>query len=177
MIWIEIAGGLVGNEERRFIDERAANRDSLLLSAGKLVRKRIRAVRDLNLFEDRGHFAPHLALRAPYSAHGVSNVFPNALVWKQGKILRDDAHLAAKAENCTIVVVADFLAVDADLAGGVSNFSGQHFDEGALAGASATDDKDELSTSNLQSYAVQSLDLTGVAYVYVPELNVRPVRH
>lgn len=177
MVWIEIAGGFIGNEERRLVDQRTTDGNTLLFAARKLMRKGISAMRDLDLLKDRRDFAADFALRVPDGAHGVSNVFPNSLVGKQGKILWDDAHLAAKAEHRSIVVVADFLAIDADLARGVANFSGQHFDEGALTRASTTDDKDELSTSNLQSYAVQSLDLTGVAYVYVPELNVRPVRH
>ncbi len=177
MVWIEIAGGLVGNEQRGLVDQRATDGNALLFAARKLVRKGVSAMRDLNLFEDCGHFSPHFSLRMPNGAHGIGDVFPDPLVGKQGKILRDDAHLATKAEYRPIVIIADFLAIDADLARGVANFSGKHFDEGALTRASTTDDKDELSTSNLQSYAVQSLDLTGVAYVYVPELNVRPVRH
>ncbi len=177
MVWIEIAGGLVGNEQRGLVDQRATDGNALLFAARKLVRKGVSTMRDLNLFEDCGHFSPHFALRVPDGAHGVGDVFPNSLVGKQRKILRDDAHLATKAEYRPIVIIADFLAIDPDLARGVSHLSGENFDEGALTRASTTDDKDELSTSNLQSYAVQSLDLTGVAYVYVPELNVRPVRH
>lgn len=177
MVWIEIAGGLIGDEQRGLVDQRATDGNALLFAARKLVRKGVSAMRDLNLFEDRRDFAANFALRVPNGAHGIGDVLPNSLIRKESKILRDDAHLATKAEYRPIVIIADFLAIDPDLAGGVANFSGKHFDQGALTRASTTDDKDELSTSNLQSYAVQSLDLTGVAYVYVPELNVRPVRH
>lgn len=177
VIWVKVSRGLVSNEQWRLVDQRPADSNALLFAAGKLVRKRIGAVRDLNLFEDRGDFSPDFALGMPDRAHGVGDVLPHPLVREQGEILRDDAHLSAQPKDGAIVVVTDFLPVNPDFARGVPDFAGQNLDEGALAGASATDDEDELSTCNLQSYAVQSLDLTGVAYVYVPELNVRPVRH
>ena len=50
---IEVAGGLVGDDQRRIADQRAGDRDALLLAAGELVRVVLHAVGETDERERR----------------------------------------------------------------------------------------------------------------------------
>ena len=55
---VERGGGLVADDEARFVDERAGDGDALLLAAGKLVRQLVRLIGDIELLHHRdGPFA------------------------------------------------------------------------------------------------------------------------
>ena len=53
---VEVAGRLVGENQRRLIDQRARNRDALLLPARQLIRMMVRALAEAHRFQ-RGHGA------------------------------------------------------------------------------------------------------------------------
>ena len=54
-VGVEVAGRLVADEQRRVVDERARDRDALLLAAGELVGQRVRLVREADHREHLGH--------------------------------------------------------------------------------------------------------------------------
>ena len=54
---VEVAGGLVGDEHERIVDQRARERHALLLAAGQLARKRGRLGRQPHLRERARHLA------------------------------------------------------------------------------------------------------------------------
>ena len=63
---VEVAGGLVGQEELRLEDERARERHALLLAAGELAGAVEHAVREADLLEERrGRAAPSRRAAGP----------------------------------------------------------------------------------------------------------------
>src|SRR4051794_1168166 len=57
-VGVEVPGGLVADEERRMVHERARDRDALLLATGHLVRVAVHLVRQPNEREHLGHLPP-----------------------------------------------------------------------------------------------------------------------
>jgi hypothetical protein len=51
VVMVEVAGGLVGEHELRVVDERASDREPLLLAAGELVRAAVRDLRQTELLD------------------------------------------------------------------------------------------------------------------------------
>ena len=60
---VEIAGRLVGEQHFRIVDQRARDRDALLLSAGKLARVMILAARQTDRGEDLVRLVAQLRIR------------------------------------------------------------------------------------------------------------------
>ena len=54
---VQVAGGLVGDNQRRVGDNRPRDADALLLAAGKLARPMSHAIRQANQLQDRHHLA------------------------------------------------------------------------------------------------------------------------
>src|SRR5262245_42390608 len=93
---IQVAGRLVGQDQLRVVDERAGDRDALLLSARELARVVVPAVREADDLE-----APHRLLAPPIGAMAVGRVDQRQLdVVERGgpreqiERLEDEANLA-----------------------------------------------------------------------------------
>ena len=57
-VGVEVPGRLVADEQRRVVDERARDRDALLLATGELVGQGVHLVREADHVHDLGHLAP-----------------------------------------------------------------------------------------------------------------------
>ena len=89
-IGIEIARRLVGQHELRFVDERAGDRDALLLAAGQFFRKRVlpmlepdplQRLERLALLQDRRH---------PEHAHDERDVLKDRHPRDEAEVLKDE---------------------------------------------------------------------------------------
>ena len=92
---VKVAGGLVGKEDFRLVDERAGDADALLFTAGKLLRQVVAAVREADPFEggERRRFVGHavVVLRQ-------HDVFAGGEVGQEMELLEDEAD-GARAEG------------------------------------------------------------------------------
>ena len=76
---VEVAGRLVGPDDRRVVDERARDRHALPLTAGQLVRQVRGALGEADHLERRERLAPRLAARATRATSSGSSTFSTAL--------------------------------------------------------------------------------------------------
>ena len=152
---IEVSGRLVGEQERRVVDERAGDRDALLLTAGELVG----VVVDLRLQADEAQDLRHLAadLRARLADHleRVCDVVVDGAVRQQLEVLEDGADPAPQVRRPIVRHLVDVLAGDPDDSRGGLDVADQQLDQGRLAASRRTDDERELAAADLESTAAR----------------------
>ena len=90
---VEVAGRLVGEQHQRPVDERAGDRDALLLTAGELVGHAGRLAVEADQLEHLGH--DPLDRRRGLADHleGEGDVLGHRLVRQQPEVLEDAADL------------------------------------------------------------------------------------
>ncbi len=72
---VEVAGGLIGEQDRRIERERAGDGDALPLASGKLVRQMLQAGAELDEFELGGGALADFRLGEPLQVQGQPDVF------------------------------------------------------------------------------------------------------
>ena len=71
---VEVAGRLVGQQQRRVVDERARDRDALLLAAGELVGEVVQLRGEAGEAQDVRHLGADLVARAAGDLQRVRDV-------------------------------------------------------------------------------------------------------
>ena len=99
---VEVAGRLVGQQQRRVVDERARDRHALLLAAGELVGEVVELGREPGQAQDVRHLLADLAALAARDLERVGDVVVDRAARQQLEVLEDHADVAA--------VVGDLLA-------------------------------------------------------------------
>ena len=99
---VEVAGRLVGEQQRRVVDEGAGDRDALLLAAGELVG----VVVDLRLqadeAQDLGHLAADLRARLADHLQRVGDVVVDGAVGQQLEVLEHGPDPAAQVRRAVV---------------------------------------------------------------------------
>ena len=147
---VEVAGRLVGEQKRRVVDERAGDRDALLLAARELVG----VVVDLRLQadqpEDLGHLAADLRARLADHLQRVGDVVVHGAVREQLEVLEHGPDPAPQVGRAVGGHRVDVLAGDLDGAGGGLDLADQHLDQRRLAAAGRAGDEGELAATDLE---------------------------
>ena len=110
---IEVAGRLVGQQQRRVVDERARHRDALLLAAGELVGKVVQLEREAGQAQDVRHLVADLAARAAGDLERVGDVVVDRPVRQQLEVLEDHADVAPVVRDPLARDLREVLAGDA----------------------------------------------------------------
>ena len=130
---VEVAGRLVGEQDRRVVDESAGDADALLLSAAEFARQVI------------GARAKAYALKRSPGVGGVRHgveilsehdVFERGQVGDQMKLLEDETDLVgAKAVEFGRAHRMNFFGINGEFAGGGCVQAAEEVDQGRFAGA------------------------------------------
>ena len=155
---VEIAGRLVGDEDRGMRRQRARERDALLLAARKLRR----IMREALAEPDRCELAPSRALERVGGA-GELERHRDVLERRHGRDevegLEHDADLAAaKARERILVEPADFLARDRDRARIGPLQPGHHHQQRRFARARRTDQADRLAAPYIERDVLEDMN-------------------
>jgi hypothetical protein len=151
---IERAERLVHEQDRRIVDEGAADADALLHAARKLVRVfalEAGQADHLDVFARDGFEHRAVALLDLDRHH---HVLDDGAPGQENRRLEHDAELAARS--------AQLLAVHPDLAGGAIEDAGQDLQQRALAAAARADDADERALADGQVDGGQRVDVVAV---------------
>ena len=148
---IEVAGRLVGDQQRRVVDERARDRDALLLAAGELVGIVVELGGEPGEAQDVRHLVADLAAAAARDLERVRDVLVDRAVRQQLVVLEDHAEVAAVVRHARARDLGHVAAGDADLARGRLGLLDQQPHRRRLARAGLADEEDELARVDVEA--------------------------
>ena len=154
---VEVAGRLVGEDQRRARRGRAGDGDALLLAARKLRRVMGQAVAEADRFELGGGARPGVGLAGQLERGG--DVFLRGHRRQQVEGLQHDADAAAPGAGQRVLVERlEVGAGDVDRAAGRALEPGQHRHQRALARARGAEQRERLAGGDGQVDAAEDLD-------------------
>ena len=172
---VEVAGRLVGPDDRRVVDQRPRDRDALALAARELVREVVGAAREVDEAERLERPLAGLSLRAARDQERQLDVLDGAQHGHQVVELEDEAHAQRPVVGALLVGHGgERRPLDEDVAGVDGVEAGEAVEERRLAAAARAHDRDHLAAGDREADAVEGvhLDLAGVVdLVDVPRLD------
>jgi hypothetical protein len=111
---VEVAGRLVGQQQRRVVDERARDADALLLAARQLVGEAVELQRQSGQGQDVGHLGADLLAMRAGDLERIGDVVVDRAVGQQLEVLEDDAEVAAVVRHLFAVDLAQVASSDTD---------------------------------------------------------------
>ena len=155
---VEVAGGLVGEDDLGSAGQGARTRHPLLLAAGELARAVAQTVAQADRVDDG--VEPLLVGLAAGDVQGQRDVLQRGQRRHQVERLEDEADAVAAQLGEPLVVERGQLGVaDVDRAGGGGVETGDTVHEGRLAGAGRPHDRGELAAGEVDGDAVEGADL------------------
>ena len=157
---VEIAGGLVGQNNLWIVDQGARNADALLLASGELRRQVTGAVFEAHAVErfERFFFVGHAV--EVLREHDVLN---RGEIGNHVKLLKDKADgFGANVIEIGGAEAGDVLSVKPDFASGGAVEASDEIDHGALAGTRGPHHRDPLAGRNGERDVVQSFNATAL---------------
>src|SRR5205085_3165889 len=107
-------GRLVRQQQRWMVDERARDRDALLLAAGELVGVVVKLRREPGQAEDVGHLLADFLARATRDLERVRDVVVDGSARQQLEVLEDDPEVAPVERDPLAGDRAEIVAGDAN---------------------------------------------------------------
>ncbi len=149
VVRVEVAGGLVGQEDERTVDEGPGDGHPLLLAAGQLVGQVVALLGQPDQVEDLGHLGGDHVLGAADDLEGEGHVLEHRLVGQEPEVLEDAADVAAQVGDPPLGQMPDLLARLPDPPASRHLLAQQEPDEGGLARSGRPDEEDELALVDL----------------------------
>ena len=168
VVGVEVAGGLVGDEDHRPVDEGARDRDPLLLAAGELVGHPVALAVEADHLEGLGDQGGDVAAGAADDLEGEGDVLADRLVGEQPEVLEDGADVAAQPRDLPAGEPVDLLAGDVDASRRRAVLAQHEAQERRLARAGGADEEDELALLDVDRDLVERR--VGVAGVGLGDL-------
>ncbi len=171
---VEIAGGLIRQQDGGPVDDRASDSHALLLTSRERQRKNSLLPEQPDLIQ-RGP-DPSRNLRMPQAVdhQGERNVVEDGSVQQQLWVLEDDADLAPIPGDLASPDSAQILAADDDLSPRTSFHERNETQQRGFAGAGVSGEKNHLTCSDVQLNVTQRLPSTRVSLAHAVELNHVP---
>src|SRR5436190_2381433 len=159
---IEVAGRLVGEDDHRIVDERARDRDPLLLAAGELHRIRVHPVLQPDPLQHLE--GPALLLRRRHAEHArhERHVVEHGLVRQQLEVLEDEAEGPAIGLHLPHRQLGQVALPDDEPAFRWNLLAQQQPQQRRLAGAARPGQEDELSLVDAQGQLADGIDAAAV---------------
>jgi hypothetical protein len=177
---VEVAGGLVADDEGRVVGEGTGDGSALLLTAAKGTGELVSLIGDAHHVEEV-HSALLCFSRSRHSGvsagevDGEDNVLEDGEGGEELEELEDDADVgAAPASEFVLAHVVDRLTSDEDLAAGRAVDAGDQVKQSGFPGAGGTDDADELALVDVERDLLEDGDVLGAGAIgpaHVAEFN------
>ena len=168
---VQVAGGLVADQQGRVGDDGAGDGHALLLAAGQFVRAVLRAVAQADQLQC--DFGIALALRAGQAGQQQRQL-DVALRGQHRHQVVELEHvadvLAAPVRELAALHRVDALAVDGDLPARGDVEAADQVEQGGLARAGGAHERHEIAAGDVQVHAVQDFDLLRTTLVGLGEV-------
>ena len=171
---IQVAGGLVGDEQHRLCDDGAGDSDALLLAGRELERPALLLAQEPHLIERRAHPLVDLAPRNARDDERQRDVLGHGTIVQELVILEHHADALAEARNAAGSHGGGVLIVDEYLAARRPLDERDQLQDAALAGARVAGQKRELPGLDLQRYPGERFATVGIALVHLVEADHVP---
>ncbi len=170
---VEVPGWLVRNEHKRVVDERAGDRDALLLAARKLARKCLGFRRESHLRQQAIDFDGNARRRRASDLERERDVGVRRAIVEESEVLEDHAELPAQSGHIPSLERCGIHAAHANLASGGALFHEDHLEQRALAGAAGTREEHEFTLGHVHGYVVEGQPGPRVCLRHVDEPDHR----
>src|SRR6478752_2811444 len=155
-VGVEVAGRLVGQQHQRPVDERAGNRDPLLLTAGQLMWMSVGLAIEPDQVDHLWHGALDRPLRFVDHFQRERHVVVDRLLRQQPEVLEHATDLASQLRHLAARQPGEVSAVDVYKPCGRFLLSKKKAQNGRFARTGWSDQKDELTLVDLDGNRVQS---------------------
>ena len=168
---VEVAGGLVGHENRRIVHQRPRDGHALLLTAGQLAGVGPALRREAHLGEHPRDPRGDGVAAGPGDLEGERDVLGRGAVLQQAEVLKDDAEAPAQLGNLVHPERAHVVAGDANFAGRRLLLREEKLHDGGLAGAGVSGEEDELAPVHPEGHVLQGQRAVRIGLVDVGETD------
>ncbi len=167
---VEVAGGLVSENEFGLIDERASDGDTLLFTTGKICGEMLEAITEADPLEG---FDGLRFVGDGVEILGEHDVFQRSEIRHEMKLLEDETDFfCTVADKFGFIQARDVLAVDDDAARSGRVEAAENIDERGFAGAGRAHEGNPFSGLNVEAYAAERAEGT-VLLDEIFDLNLR----
>src|SRR5438034_279778 len=173
---VQVAGGLIGEEDPWIMDERPRDGHPLLLTAGQLVGELgFLALQpdDAEHFLDLGLEVAQGALGNP---QGEGDILEDREIGQQLEILEDHADLPAQERQVAPLQPAQILSLHRNRAGGDLLLPDQETNQGRLPRTARPDQEDEILLGNLEGHIPQRDRPVRIGLLHMFEVDLRGSR-
>ena len=153
---VDVARGLVGEQQRRVVDERARHADALLLAAADLVRVAVGLVAETDQAQDLRHLAADAAPRLADDLERVRHVVVDGLVGQQLEVLEHAADVAPQERHLAAPQGAEVAAGHEDAPRLRDELLEHQLDERRLAGAGGAHQEHELTLADVAGEVLEA---------------------
>src|SRR3954464_8887995 len=144
---VEVSARLVGQQQRRVVDEGAGDGDALLLATGELVGVAVELGRQADQAQGLRHLLANFGAAGADHLQGIGDVVVDRAVGQQLEVLEDGADVAPQLRDLLLRQLADVAAGDLDRALAGGELANQHLDQRRLAAAGGPYEEDELAAA------------------------------
>src|SRR5579884_127682 len=152
---IQIAGGLVAQEEFGIVDQRSGDCGALLFAAGQLARIHAALVGEPDQIEAPRHLTHDVFGVRAGDLQRERYVLPHRLVGKELVILKDHAQMPAQHGDASAPQAIDPNAVDRYFAAGGEHLAIEQPQEAGFSGAGVPNEKNEIAFTDFEIDAVE----------------------
>jgi hypothetical protein len=171
---VEVAGGFVGEQDRRIDREGAGDGDALALAPGQLVGQVVQAVRELHERQELCGAFMEAGPRPAAQVQGQADVLEARQRRQQVEELEDEPDgVSPDFRELVVRKAAEGPAADPHFAGGGPIEAADEIEQGRFPGPGRPDDRHHLTLGNGQGDAAQGADiaLAGELFRDLVELN------
>ena len=162
-VGIEVPGRLVRQEQLGLVDDRARDRDPLLLAARQRAGQDVEPVLEADPLERVVRAPLLLAARDPRDVQDVGDVLERRLALDELEVLEDDADRASQVGDLRVRKRRDLAAADDDLPLGRQLLPEEEPQQRGLPGPGGARDEDELPALDLEADVAERRSPLGVA--------------
>ncbi len=168
---IEVAGGLIRDNDTRLVDQRPGNGDALLLATGELIGTMIQARGEADSFEQHASTEANVGTTMASDPPGNRNIFERVELREEMVCLEDKADLlGAKARESVTGDASEVLTANNNFSGIGDVQPAKQVEKSAFPRARGPSEGDKFSSVYLECDTAQDLDIAAAESIALAQV-------